>query len=328
MDRSWADVAAGACQRARAPQPSFPPNAQPTKRQCVEPPVQAPGPAAVATAVPAASTAAAAAPVQAAVAAPVHAAVAVPAAAAADVAPVGTHEAYGQTADDGLTRAMVIGILKQWYKKADFAELGITRDTTRGALMWMLWEHDNSKEAPDGEPTATTFSAAMAGALGVPKRVHRRWTGSAWTRERPEDPKRAAKREGKAYAKRHEYTEWQRHRRAKAQVQGEEYDILTMSNDTSLPDGYADWTAVYTRDKSKDKPPPHTQTHRERRGEINMLDSTVLAHRIRNWNGDTDDLERMTRTFDYAENLRQHAGKNRGISKTTGRVTAASPTLA
>ena len=51
------------------------------------------------------------------------------------VAPVGTHEAYGKTEEDGLTREMVIGILKQWYKKADFAELGITRDTERDALM-------------------------------------------------------------------------------------------------------------------------------------------------------------------------------------------------
>eukprot|EP01046_Picozoa_sp_COSAG06_P045958 COSAG06_NODE_6436_length_2934_cov_4.263845_4_plen_329_part_00 len=186
------------------------------------------GPAVVATVV-------AVAP--AAVQAPVHtdvpvAPAAAPAAATMGV-PVGTHEAYGKTAEDGLTREMVIGMLKQWHKKADFAELGITRDTTRDALMPMLWRHANAKEAPGGETTDTTFRADMAGALGVSKRVHRRWTGSAWTGERPEDPKRAAKREAKAHDIRHEYTDWQRHRRAKAQVQGEEYDILTMSNDTS-----------------------------------------------------------------------------------------------
>ena len=301
---------------AGADQPPDPPS-PPTKRPCVEPAVPSTVPTAVATAVPAAA------------AAPVHTAAAVPAAAAADVAPVDTHEAYGQTAEDGLTRAMVIGILKQWHKKADFAELGITCGTTRDALMPMLWRHANAQKAPGDEATTTTFkSKHMRESLGVPERVHRHWTDGAWTDEWPEDPKRVAKREAKAHAIRHEYTDWQRHRRAKRELQDEDYEIRTMSNDTSLPDGYADWTAVYTRDKSKDKPPPHTQTHRERRGEINMLDSTVLAHRIRNWNGDTDDLERMTRTFDYAENLRQHAGKNRGISKTTGRVTAASPTLA
>ena len=42
-------------------------------------------------------------------------------------------------------------------------------------------------------------------------------------------------------------------------------------NSASLPDGYADWTAVYNRDKSKDVPPPKTQTHRERRGEMTVL---------------------------------------------------------
>ena len=265
MDRSWADVAAGTGQRVRAAQPPYPPNAPPTKRPCVEPAVQAPGPAAVATAVPAASTAAAAAPVHVHVVGP--------------VAPVDTHEAYGQTAEDGLTRAMVIGILKQWHKKADFAELGITCDTTRDALMPMLWRHANAQKAPGDEATTTTFkSKHMRESLGVPERVHRRWTGRVWTGERPEDKKRAAKREAKAHDIRHEYTEWQRHRRAKKELQDEDYEILTMSNDTSLPDGYADWSAVYTRDKSKDEPPPHTQTHRERRGEPNLVDRIYDNH--------------------------------------------------
>ena len=269
---------------AGADQPPDPPS-PPTKRPCVEPAVPATVPTAVATAVPAAAAAPVQAAVPAAAAAPVHTAAAVPAAAAADVAPVDTHEAYGQTAEDGLTRAMVIGILKQWHKKADFAELGITCGTTRDALMPMLWRHANAQKAPGDEATTTTFkSKHMRESLGVPERVHRRWTGRVWTGERPEDKKRAAKRKakqkpiradgfGKGLAEgRKQQADWQRHRRAKRELQDEDYEILTMSNDTSLPDGYADWTAVYNRDKAKDKPPPHTQTHRERRGEINLVD--------------------------------------------------------
>lgn len=59
-------------------------------------------------------------------------------------------------------------MLKKWHNRKEFAALGITKDTCRDEVLWMLHEHESAQNpSPTDTPQSVEFGKEIKDLLKV-----------------------------------------------------------------------------------------------------------------------------------------------------------------